>query len=295
MSLRYPMEFFNDVPWFVVTVGAVHAWLFYRDAREGEVRAARLEARLADARLAALQTRLRPHFLFNTLNTISSVMYRDPGLADRIVGRLGELLRAHMAGGGRQEVSLAEELATADLYLEITRVRLGGRLEVETEIDPDARGVLVPRVLLQPLVENAVKHGLGRAADAGWIRIAARRSGDRVRIAVEDDGPGFRRPAGELLGRGIGLADLRERLDLLHPDEASLSLECRRPRGARVVVELPAREAGPDGDGGASGSVRGRTPEHANEGAGPPGASSRGLDGGGAGRAGAASREPAGA
>jgi len=250
MAFRYPMEFFNDVPWFVITVGGVHAWLFYRDVRDRDVRTARLEARLADARLAGLQRQLRPHFLFNTLNTVSSVMYRSRDAADRILTRLGDLLRLSMAEPGRQEVALADEVDAVGLYLDIVRARFEDRLDVETSVDPDARDARVPRFLLQPLVENAVKHGLGRAADAGWIRIAAERDGDRLRLTVEDDGPGLRISPDEAVGKGIGLSNLVERLELLHGEAASLRLESRRPRGVRVVVETPYRPAEEAVDGG---------------------------------------------
>lgn len=246
MTLRYPMEFFNDVPWFVVTVGAVHAWLFYRDARDRELRTAQLEARLADARLAGLQEQLRPHFLFNTLNTVSSVMYRSLDSAERILSRLSDLLRLSMADPERQEVSLDEELEAVELYLDIVRARFGDRLTVEVEVDPDARDAAVPRFLLQPLVENAVKHGVGRAADAGWIRIAAGRARDRVRLVVEDDGPGLPGPAKRKLEQGIGLSNLAERLELLHGRGATLSLENRSSRGLSVVVEMPYRHVPED-------------------------------------------------
>lgn len=243
MVYRFPMEFSNDVFLYALTVAAVHAWLFYRAAREREIRTARLETRLAEARLEALQAQLRPHFLFNTLNTVSSVMYRSPQDADRILSRLSDLLRASLEAPAAEGVSLAEELATLEHYLAIMRARYGPRLRVELDVHPEAAGVEVPSFLLQPLVENAVEHGVGMKAGTGTVRVAITKADGRLELVVEDDGPGLTGDPEEAVGRGVGLANTRERLRHLYGDEGRLVLENRPRGGCRVRVTLPWRAA----------------------------------------------------
>jgi sensor histidine kinase YesM len=208
------------------------------DARRAEVlRAERLRADLAEAQLRALQLQLQPHFLFNALNAVGSLILtgRGPEAFD-VIGRLGELLRALLATESRMEVSLREELDLAEAYVAIERVRFGDRLRVVWEIAPDVAGARVPPMLLQPLVENAIRHGIGRTPEGGRVIVRASRESSRLRLEVCDDGPG---PPGQASGeRGIGLENTRRRLEHLYGTEQRLELR-RAGEWTRALVELP--------------------------------------------------------
>ena len=212
-----------------------------RRARDRELDRARLDRELADSRLAALQAHLRPHFLFNALNSIAALMRSDADRAERMVARLGELLRRSLAHGAAPEVPLADELAIVDGYLEIERARFGERLAVELAIDPGAERGLVPALLLQPLVENAVRHGAAERVEGGLVHLTVLRHDGRLLLRVEDDGPGVAddRP----FERGLGLSSARERLRLLYGEAQSFTLREREGGGTRVEVALPWRES----------------------------------------------------
>lgn len=204
---------------------------------------AELEVQLADARLAALRMQLNPHFLFNTLHAISSLAEDDPAGVQRVVARLSALLRRTLDGTARQEVSLAEELSFLHDYLEIQRVRFGGGLQVVERVDPLARDALVPTLVLQPLVENAVEHGVGRAG-RGTITLSARLDGEHLVLGVQDDGPGLGASAAPAKGRGgIGLANTRARLEALYGDAARLDLTEPEAGGLLVAIALPYHTA----------------------------------------------------
>lgn len=219
-----------------------------QEAARLQAEAASLQAQLADARLSALRMQLNPHFLFNTLHTVSSLADEDPEGVQRIVARLSALLRRALEGTARQEVPLSEELSFLRDYLEIQRVRFQGRLEVSEEIDPNAMDALVPNLLLQPLVENAVKHGSGQATGAvGRIVLYARRDAapDRLVLAVRDNGPGLAEGAeatAACAGR-VGLANTRERLHALYGADAALDLRAAPEGGLAVTVTLPYHTA----------------------------------------------------
>ena len=221
----------------------------HRRYRAREAQALQLEARLAEARLQALASQLQPHFLFNTLNAISVILHRDPKAADAMLVGLADLLRATLRERGAHEIPLREELALLGSYLEIMRHRYGPRLTTEVIVAPDAGELLVPPFVLQPLVENALEHGIGRRAGPGTVRVRAARAGDRLRLEVADDGAGLalvrEDDAGSGGGReGIGLSTTRRRLEQLYGVAQRLVLEEGvEGRGARVVVELPARPA----------------------------------------------------
>lgn len=226
-----------------VIVGVQHAATFYRRAQERELRSAGLEKRLAEARLQALQMQLNPHFLFNTLNAVATLMRRDVPAADRVLVRLGELLRHALDRSDRQEVPLREELAFLDRYLEIERTRFGPRLTIERDLDPAALDVPVPNLSLQPLVENAIKHGIEKQARPGVIRLTARRVAGALELVVADNGPG----PGDGPGRsgGIGLANTRERLTQLYGAAGSLTLRPRAGGGTEAVLRVPWPPARP--------------------------------------------------
>ncbi|MBL9134483.1 MAG: histidine kinase [Verrucomicrobiales bacterium] len=230
------------VYWAVVAVQ--HVVAYQERARERERRAAELEQRLTAARLQALQMQLNPHFLFNTLNAISSLMHQDVDAADRMLVRLSELLRRALDTRDRQEVRLGEELAFLDRYLEIEQTRFGARLTVERTVDSDLMNVMVPNLLLQPLVENAIKHGIERQRRPGVIQLGVGREGGQVVLTVRDNGPGLdpNRNASPR-GHGIGLGNTRRRLEQLYGPRQELVMRNAEGGGTEVVVRLPWRLA----------------------------------------------------
>lgn len=207
---------------------------------------ARLEGQLAEARLAALQMQLHPHFLFNTLNAVSALVERDPAGVRTMIARLSSLLRRVLDTEPERETPLREEAAFVRDYLDVQRVRFQGRLGVEEDYAPETLDALVPPLVLQPLVENAVVHGIGRIEDeAGTVRVSAHRArgpeGDRLVVAVEDDGPGLDGPAAR--SGGVGLANTRARLAALYGAAGTLSVEPRLGGGVRAEVTVPFRTA----------------------------------------------------
>jgi hypothetical protein len=211
-------------------VGLVHALDHYGRSRE---RAAAVESRLREAQLDLLRAQLRPHFLFNALNTISELVHEDPERADAMIGHLSELLRASIDAGDRQLAPLGEEVALVEHYLAIQRVRFGDRLTVHIDVPDACRASPVPHLILQPLVENAIVHGLAPRASGGtlWIRASIGKSG--LVVTVEDDGVGLSSPEAQT---GVGLANTRARLAAMYGEGASLEVSDRS--GGGVVVTL---------------------------------------------------------
>jgi signal transduction histidine kinase len=239
--LRQQTFFYCAVEFLIywAVVGIVHALAFHDEARAGELAQARLEQGLAEARLEALRAQLEPHFLFNTLNAISTLaLKRDHDGVIRTVGRLGELLRATLDSRRAHEIPLAEELALLEPYLDIQKTRFGDRVALELDAAPDTLDALVPTLLLQPLVENALQHGIEKGTGRGRVAIVARRAGGTLEIAVSDDGPGF---AAAPRHAGIGLANTERRLRALHGDDAVLERGEAAGGGACVRVMLPLR------------------------------------------------------
>lgn len=210
-------------------------------AAELATRTALLESRLAHAQLDALRLQLHPHFLFNTLNAIAALAAADPARAQRMLARLGELLRQTLEGDGAAEVSLERELTLLAPYIDIQRMRFGERLRYREEIAPEVRAALVPALILQPLVENAVQHGVSRRPEGATIVLRVERSGDRLDLEVEDDGPGL---TPEPSVTGIGLANTRARLAQLYPDSHHFVLRPSPAGGTVVRVDIPFRTAG---------------------------------------------------
>ena len=236
MHWRYPMEFSNDLIAFAVFVGCTN---FLDRIR----RDARLQTQLVAAKLANLQLQLQPHFLFNTLNTISAVMYEDPRVADRMIARLADLLRVTLYACEQPENVVGDELHIARLYLEIMQARLEDGLRVEYRIDPDASDALVPTMILQPLLENALRHGLDPDAARLDITVAVRREGDALRLSVADTGVGL--GGNSSPGGGVGLSNTRSRLAQLYGAAGALRLDARAEGGVEAVVTLPYRHAAP--------------------------------------------------
>lgn len=197
-----------------------------------------LEGRLAEAQLSALRTQLNPHFLFNTLNAVSALAERDPASVRRMIARLSELLRYTLDGSQPQEVPLSQELGFLDRYLELMQIRFSGRLEVEKRIASDTWLALVPNLILQPLVENALKHGTD-SATGGRIVIEARRDEDRLILEVRDTGPGLQAGGPTISGSGLGLPNVRDRLRHLYEEDQSLMLRDAEGGGVVAEVSLP--------------------------------------------------------
>jgi two-component system, LytTR family, sensor kinase len=220
-------------------VAAVHGMGYYRASKEKELRASQLEARLARARLQLLQMQLHPHFLFNTLNAISELVHEDPEKADRMITGLSDLLRETLAGRDTGAVPLRRELALLQRYLDIQQARFGDRLRIDIEVDPAVANAAVPHFILQPLVENSIRHGIGARAGSGSIRVRARAAGGQLIVRIEDDGPGIE--AGSLVQDGIGLGNTRARLLELYGTEHSLDVESPPQGGVSVTVAVPLR------------------------------------------------------
>lgn len=222
-------------------LGAGYAVDYYRKYREREIQASQLKAQLIQAQLQSLRMQLQPHFLFNTLNGIAGLVRNQENKAavDMISG-LSQLLRHALANSERQEVTLREELDFLELYLDIEQMRFSDRLTVEMKIDPDTLEALVPNLILQPLAENAIRHGIARRVSAGTVRISARIHNGVLQITIEDDGPGLTAAAAPE-GSGIGLNNTRDRLDRLYGDEYEFAVRNREPRGVEVTLVIPLR------------------------------------------------------
>lgn len=205
-----------------------------------QARAARLQAELAESRLQVLRTQLQPHFLFNTLHAISALALEDPHLARTMIARLGDFLRLTLAESGSQELSLARELRFLECYLEIQRLRFQDRLTIHLDVAPEALAACVPHLVLQPLVENALQHGLAPRPEPGRLTVSGCRHGEELLLVVEDDGLGL--PAGGPR-EGFGLANTRARLRVRFGDAAGLAVEARPGGGTRASLRLPYLQA----------------------------------------------------
>lgn len=221
--------------WVIVAVQ--HAFAYYQEAQERHLRAAELEGRLVQARLQALQMQLNPHFLFNTLHGIAALMHQDVDAADRMIIRLSELLRYALESTEAHEVTLKQELSFLERYLEIERARFGPRLSVSQRVDPGVLGASVPNLILQPLVENAIRHGIEPHARPGRIELRAARDGGMLRLEVWDNGDGV----GDRPVEHVGLRNTRHRLAQLYGEEQSLEFGRPIEGGTVVRIQLPFR------------------------------------------------------
>ena len=239
LEMAFAGQFLRYVLFYWAMIGVGHALGYYSKFRERELRASQLETGLARAQLQLLKTQLHPHFLFNTLNAISALVHTDVEAADRMLARLGDLLRLALEDFGVQEAPLARELEIIRSYLEIEQARLGPRLGIGLDIDADTLDAWVPTFLLQPLVENSIRHGIAPRASPGRVEIRARRDHELLHLEVRDDGPGF--PAQPAAG-GVGLSNTRARLFHLYGTAQRMETG-NDPRGGCVVkVTLPFRE-----------------------------------------------------
>jgi len=234
---------------YAVIVCAWHAWDYHRRYREREAQATELAARLAQAQLQALRMQLNPHFLFNTLNTISSLMLKDVSSANRMIVRLGDLLRLTLEIGNHQEVSLQQELEFLRRYIEIEQIRFGDLLQVKMDIEPATLDASVPNLILQPLVENAIRHAIEPQTSGGWIELRCVRSNGSLLLQVSDNGQGrgslepdsavVSKPARER----IGLNNTRQRLQNLYGDRQSFELVENPSGGMTANLIIPFRLA----------------------------------------------------
>lgn len=234
---------FLDLFAYVALLGLAHAGVYHRRYREREQHAAQLASSLNEARLRALQAQLQPHFLFNTLNGIATLLHRDPAAAEEMLTSLSELLRVALSGSSRQEIPLREELDFLRRYLDIQQMRFGDRLQSTEQISADCLSCLVPTLILQPLVENAIRHGIEPTGEPGKVRVGAHRSGEGLYLVVEDNGAGFGHGLTSPSQTGLGLSNVRERLATLYGHAGKLSFEVPAGGGVRVVLELPIRRA----------------------------------------------------
>ena len=228
---------------YFVIVGVSQYLTHNRRLRERERQATELRAQLTEARLDALQMQLRPHFLFNALNTISGLVERDVAAGRTVLRQLGDMLRAVLQHRDSPEVRLEQELDLVRTYLEIEKARFGERLDLRLEIAAETLPLAVPTFLMQPLVENAVTHAVARRTAGGRIEIAASRDGPWLRLGVRDNGPGDAHATGSHPGQGIGLANTRARLRQLYGDEHELRVQRGDDGGWNVELAIPARPA----------------------------------------------------
>ena len=231
--------------WLIV-LAVSYAWRFRQESQVRHLEASQLQTELVRSQLQALKNQVHPHFLFNALNAISTLIATDPPLARRVVLLLAGLLRRALSEAETQQVPLVQEIEFARSYLEIEQVRFSNRLTVSTSIEPGVGGALVPHLILQPLVENAVRHGIAPKAEPGTIRLEATSVGHMLRLSVIDDGVGTgpgRAPRGNGDGVGVGLANVKARLALLYGAAAHLDTGDRPDGGFSAVVVLPLRRA----------------------------------------------------
>ncbi len=237
-------NFANESMAFWAVIGIAHAFEFNRRYREREVAAADLRAQLSEAQLEALRSQIHPHFLFNTLHGISTLMHRDVDAADTMLARLSDLLRLTMQLRGQNEITLRDELALVGQYIEIMRVRFGDRLTISQAIRPEAFDALVPQFILQPLLENAFDHGIARTAGPGTIEISGLTVGGKLEISITDNGLNSNGSGARVKKQGLGLANTRRRLEQLYGQDQSIFLEKLPDRGTRVVIAIPLHMAG---------------------------------------------------
>jgi two-component system, LytTR family, sensor kinase len=233
--------FYIDLIICILIMIAVHALLYYQGFRASESQQSALKAQLAEAQLRALKMQLHPHFLFNTLHSISSLVLEDPPKANSMIARLGDFLRLTLDHSDQQVVTLQEELEFVRCYLEIEQVRFGDRLTLNYEIEAATLSAEVPHLILQPVVENAIQHAIAPRAQAGHIDIVATRHDHLLRLEVRDSGPGIEKPATPSPRHGVGLNNVQARLERLYGAASSLEMANQRDSGLTVVIQLPFR------------------------------------------------------
>ncbi len=221
-------------------IGVFHTIAYYRRLEERERRASQLEANLAQAQLQVLRNRLQPHFLFNTLHAICTLVHKDPDAADHAITLLSDLLRMALESEAVQEIELQRELEIVQRYVEIEATRFGDRLKVRIEIPDDVRHASVPSFLLQPLVENAIRHGIASRSQGGRVEVIANRKQEKLELLIQDNGKGL---GSVPVREGVGLANTRARLEQLYGDEASMTISEAAAGGVFVRIAIPFRSS----------------------------------------------------
>jgi LytS/YehU family sensor histidine kinase len=231
--------FYIDLIIATLIVIGVHALLYYRRFQAGQLEQAALKAQLAQAQLRALKMQLHPHFLFNTLHSISSLVLEDPPKANSMIARLGDFLRLTLDHSDQQLVTLKEETEFVRCYLEIEQVRFGDRLDVQFQIDPATLSAEVPHLILQPVVENAIQHAIAPRATPGRITITARHVGELLQLEVKDTGPGQAKTTNSQAPHGMGLSNVRARLERLYGNDFKFELNEGGEEGIAVLMQIP--------------------------------------------------------
>jgi len=226
-----------NIPIYLTIASLCHAFVYFRRTQQRDRRALELESQLGQARLQTLRMQLQPHFLFNTLNAISTLVQTNPAAAQEMIGSLGQMLRLSLDSGSEPEVPLEEELKFLNCYLEIAQTRFGNRLEVNYDLGPETGNALVPTFILQPLVENAVRHGIEPAAAGGTIEISVRHDGQMLLILIRDSGVGL--AAEPSAPGGIGIANTRARLASLYPGWHHFAVRNSAAGGCVAELEIP--------------------------------------------------------
>jgi signal transduction histidine kinase len=236
------LSYLTQLDWLLMTylflIGVAYALAYRRESETRALNAAQLETRLVEAQLQALQRQLHPHFLFNTLNTVSGLIRTDPDAADTMIDRLGDLLRMTLNKSGVQEVSLKEELDVLEKYVEIERTRFGNRLTIDMRVQSEALDAQVPSLVLQPLVENAIRHGIAPHARPGRITVSAERDDGELVLQVLDNGNGLPPDRLMALNRGVGLDNTRARLTHLYRNRFQFTFS-NLDQGFRVLIRIP--------------------------------------------------------
>lgn len=238
---KIPMEYTHQFFSYSLIYGIVMFTKYVRESHEQKVRTSQLKQQLTKARLQALQMQLHPHFLFNTLNMISSTMYEDVKSADKMIANLSDLLRTTLNSKGAEEHTLEKELEIINLYVEIMKARFQDKLIVKTDIQEATQEALVPGFILQPIVENSIKYSM-KSMKKAEISILSRRENDKLKLVLEDNGPGISAEMEQIFKNGVGLSNTAERLEQLYRNNHHFHLQNRNEGGLRVVLELPFKK-----------------------------------------------------
>jgi two-component system, LytTR family, sensor kinase len=222
-------------------VGFMHVWHYSRDSRQEALQRVRLSKELAETQLTMLKAQLQPHFLFNALHSIGTLVHEDPNAAENMLLCVGQLLRTFLEDKQSDEVTLRKELATLEYHLEVERIRFGDRLTIHTAVDAATLDCAVPHLILQPLVENAIRYGIGKHPGPDEVRILARRAGESLQLEVWNSNSVLEYTSEVAMSRGIGLSNSRLRLSALYPDQCSLRIANVEPCGVSATVTIPFR------------------------------------------------------
>ncbi len=226
---------FDSLFVYGLIVSVIVSIIYYRRHRESELLKSQLETKLAEARVELLKSQLQPHFLFNTLNAVTTLMHRDVNLAEKVLARLSDLLRISLDGLGKKSVTLKDELEFLEKYLEIQKIRYEGKIDVEFNVDKTLLDTMLPAFILQPIVENAVKYGVEAETQKQSIQIAAQQHNQHIHLAVKDTGPGIKKN----FKQGIGLSNTRDRLKYFFGDNFEFLIKNNNDKGLTVTLKIP--------------------------------------------------------